>query len=189
MSIIACLGWGSLVWDTRTLPIQRQWFCDGPFVRVELVRKSRNGRVTLVLDEAADTPVRSLWAVMDTSDRARAITLLREREEIPAANEAKHIGVWSVGDKPPSLILGLSEWAQARGVGCVIWTALPRKFDNLDRTVTADEVVTYLGGLAGRVRDEAEHYVRFAPPQIDTPYRRGIEAALGWTPLPAVRPE
>lgn len=184
MALIACLGWGSLIWDPRELQVQRQWFADGPFVQVEFVRKSNDGRMTLVLDSVA-TPVRSLWAVMDASDLASAKEVLRKRENIPKAHAAR-IGSWSIGEDLPALIVDLPRWAESCGVTSVIWTALPAKFNDKEGiTPTPEQVVQYLAGLTGSVRDTAEQYVRFAPRQIDTRYRRRIEAALQWTPQTA----
>ena len=184
MTITACLGWGSLVWDSRELPIHRQWFSDGPFIKVEFTRQSRDGRITLVL-EASAKPVRSLWAVMDTSDIGTAREALRARESISDSN-TPYIGTWTQGDNNPDLIIGLSQWAWACAVQSVIWTALPPRFDGTDkRTPTAADVIRYLGGLTGATRDTAERYIRSTPRQIDTNYRREIEGALGWTALGA----
>ena len=180
---IACLGWGSLVWDPRELPIQRKWFTDGPFAPVEFLRKSQNGRITLVLDSRPDTatvPVRLLWAVMDSTTIDSAKEALRQREGKP---KSEHIGVWSRGDQSPDSILELSKWAESHGIQSVVWTAIPPRFDKDDDAPTSDQVIAYLANLTGSVRDDAERYIRFAPRQIDTRYRRKIEAALHWTPL------
>ena len=181
MSLIACLGWGSLVWDPRTLAIQRQWFRDGPFIRVEFLRRSSNGRITLVLDEAAP-PVRSLFAVMDATDIEVAAESLREREGIFQNNKERDVGRWTSGSPAPENILGLPQWAQARGVEGVVWTALGRKFHESGARANADDITAYPRALTGRVREDAERYVRRAPAQIDTPHRRAVESALGWTP-------
>lgn len=180
MAIIACLGWGSLIWDSRELPIQRIWFEDGPFIHVEFARQSSDGRITLVLEQSA-TPVRSLWAVMDTTDVAFARRALREREGILEKNEDRDVGSWSSGQPSPDLIPRLSEWSGSRGVHHVIWTALQPKFLGIHKAPTEEQVVQYLSGLTGAQRDNAERYIRFAPKQIDTAYRRRIEAALQWT--------
>ncbi len=182
MALIACLGWGSLVWDPRELPIQRQWFQDGPFVHVEFVRQSKDGRITLVLDSDAP-PVRSLWAVMDIQYLGQAREALRKRESISEAN-SEQIGSWTLGEDKPRFIVDLPQWAESRGLESVIWTALPSKFNGTDgKTPTPEQVIQYLSGLTGTIRDTAERYIRYAPRQIDTPYRRQIEAVLHWTPL------
>ena len=181
MPTIACLGWGSLVWDPRELPIQRKWFADGPFVKVEFLRQSKGNRITLVLDSNA-RPVRSLWAVMDAADLPGAKEALRSREGCNAVD----IGTWSRGSNEPPNIVELPQWANAHGFDAVVWTALSAKFGN-GGAPTADQVVGYLRALSGAARDAAEAYVRRAPKQIDTSYRRKIEAELGWTAFEASR--
>lgn len=182
--MIACLGWGSLVWDPRELAIQRQWFNDGPLIHVEFARQSQDGRITLVLTESAN-PVRSLWAVMDSVDLASAKSDLRRREGVPEKNEEKHIGSWSVGQPSPDLIPSLAEWASAHGIAHVIWTNLPPKFGGEEKAPSSEQVAEYLSGLLGAQREVAERYVRLTPRQIDTAYRRRIEAALQWTAIDA----
>jgi hypothetical protein len=182
MSVIACLAWGSLVWDPRGLPIRAGWFEDGPMVRAEFARQSSDGRITLVLEKSA-APVRSLWAVMDRADLAAAREALRERESIPV-QRLDLVPGWVLNSSAPPLILDLEQWARGRAVHGVIWTALAPKFQGNARAPTGDEVVKYLGGLTGGERDRAEEYVRRAPRQIDTAYRRRIEAALQWFPRP-----
>lgn len=177
MTAIACLGWGSLIWDPRNLPIRRRWFADGPLLMAEFLRQSSDDRITLVLHESA-APVRSLWSVMDCTDLAEARRALQARE---CCSEG-HIASWSQGQNGPSNIIDLPKWAEARGVGAVVWTGLPPKMGDTVRCPTVDEVLGHLRRLSGAARENAERYIRRAPRQIDTAMRRRIEAELGWTP-------
>jgi hypothetical protein len=182
--MIACLGWGSLVWDPKELPIHRDWFRDGPFVPAEFARQSDDGRITLVLHPTA-TPVRALWAIMDCTTQEDAREALRKRERIPSRNR-DHIAVWTQGQSEPEAIPGLARWAASIGMNSAVWTALPPRFNGQDRIPNEQEVVDYLRSLRGRVRETAEEYVRHTPRQIDTTYRRRIEAELSWTPIGAI---
>lgn len=177
---IACLGWGSLIWDPRELPIQRTWFEDGPMVQVEFARKSSDGRITLVLVPGA-VSTRSLWAVMDMDDLRKAREALRKRE---GNTKIEYIGSWETGQKNPDEIPNLEEWATCRGVGKVVWTALPPKdpYTEKEEIPTEESIIEYLRSLVGRPGDTAEEYIRRVPRQIDTSYRRKIEAEFGWTP-------
>ena len=138
--------------------------------------------MTLVLDASAE-PVKSLWAPMNTQDLQVAAESLRAREGVPKSNMARDIGVWSRGDRSPSLIPNLAQWAERQKLDAVIYTNLGRNFHEDGRVATADEVVGYLRRLEGSVLKEAEKYVRKAPPQVNTAYRSRIETALGWTPV------
>jgi hypothetical protein len=69
-----------------------------------------------------------------------------------------------------------------RHIEAVVWTALPPKFNERNGyAATAGEVVARLDGLEAEERKAAEEYLRRTPSHIDTPYRRLIEAQLGWT--------
>ena len=179
MTNIACLGWGSLIWDPRDLPIRRYWFDDGPLIPLEFARQSKDGRITLVIWPDA-RPVRSLWALMDSDSLEEARERLRLRE---GRTKPEYIGKWSRGRLSPVSIPGLSEWALARNVDSVVWTALPPRFKGENnRQPGVEDVLRHLRGLSGTKRDATEEYIRRAPRQIDTAYRRRIEAELQWLP-------
>ncbi len=137
--------------------------------------------MTLVIDTSA-ARVRLLWAEMLSGDLKSAKEALREREGITGADWSSRIGAWQGGESAPATIPDLARWAEALGLDAVIWTALGPKFSGEDRSPTADEVITYLQGLTGTQRENAKRYIEAAPRQIDTDYRRRIEAALGWSP-------
>lgn len=180
--MIVCLGWGSLVWDSRELPIQRKWFEDGPFIRVDFLRTSKDKRVTLVLHKSA-LPVRSLWAIMTSPSLQEARLALALRERMTSKDPTKYIDSWSRGAESPPCVDNLPNWAASNGIEHVVWTALGPKIGDSDVVPTKDQVVEHLRGLVGPERENAERYVRRTPAQIDTPYRRHIESALGWVRL------
>ena len=178
MTNIACLGWGSLIRDPRNLPIRRYWFGDGPLIPLEFARQSMDGRITLVIAPGT-RPVRSLWALMDSDSLEDAIKQLKRRE----GTTKRNIGDWSRKQESPADIPKLSEWALARNIDSVVWTKLPPKFKGDDTWQPGvEDVLRYLQALTGTARDNAEEYVRRAPRQIDTDYRRRIEAELHWLP-------
>ena len=175
---IACLGWGSLVWDPRELPIRGSWFEDGPLVCVEFARQSQDGRITLVLTDRG-TLVRSLWALMDCAETDDAREALRAREGVPK-KRTEFIGCLERGGDAPAHLAGCAEWLESKQLDAVVWTALPPKFGEIEEFPTEPQVLGYLAGLRGAARDTAEQYIRRTPIQIDTNYRRAIEANLGW---------
>jgi hypothetical protein len=179
---VACLGWGSLVWDPRDLPIRQRWVTTGPLVKAEFLRESRDKRITLVLHDSA-AAVQSLWCLMAVDSLDEATDRLASREGISKSNVSIHVGRWSHGAVSPRCINELDLWASLNRVEHVVWTALPPKIGGAEKCATCDEVLMHLSGLEGSERDNAERYVRRAPAQIDTAYRRAIAAQLSWTPI------
>lgn len=182
MGAIVCLGWGSLIWCQKTLPVAGAWQQDGPELPVEFARESRDRRITLVVCDGLPL-VRTLWAALDVSTLNAAKQALAAREGVSTGNIKYSIGWWSpagVSDHPGSALV--SEWAAERDIEAVVWTALKPKLGIENRMPSQDEVLEHLSGLQGSEREVAEEYIRLAPRQIATTYRTAIEDALGWTP-------
>ena len=179
MSIV-CIGWGSLIWDPRGLPIVPPWNEDGPWLPIEYLRHSvKTETVTLVLEPSVQ-PVQSLWVRLDVTDLAQARETLRIRER----TVARHIGYWSPSESTASDVTEIIEsWAVQHNVDGVVWTALPPKWNDENGIApTIDQVLAYLRDCGAGSR--AERYVRKTPAQVQTVYRARIEAELGWTPSP-----
>jgi hypothetical protein len=182
--MIACIGWGSLIWDIRSLDVDGQWCTDGPPLAVEFARQSDNGLITLVIAKGCEA-VPTLWSLFNTRDVKEARESLRDRERIPKSRAADRIAHWRHGEDATSQPdATISRWATGKNLEAAVWTNLPPKFAGINgRVPTETQVVAYLQALEGKTRAAAEEYVRRAPRQIATGYRRAIETALGWTPI------
>ncbi|MEO8433932.1 MAG: hypothetical protein ABI596_03490 [Pyrinomonadaceae bacterium] len=177
---IGCLGWGSLVWDPRDLPLRGVWFLDGPLIPIEFSHQSQDGRITLVIDPRAKH-VRALWVILSVDDLDAAISSLARREGISNNLEAR-IGRWTGFDDGDVVTRAIGTWAQQAGLDAVVWTALSPSFDGNSKRPSKTKLLKYLSDLPPEKRSRAETYIRKAPRQIDTDYRRAIELRLGWTP-------
>lgn len=178
--MIACLGWGSLIWCPKALPLGSCWRSDGPDLPVEFARESGGRRITLVICEG-HAAIKVLWAALDVETLDDARSALASRENIKANSIRHSIGYWSaasVSARTESSAIG--QWAIDQGIDGVVWTALNPKIGDDYRVPTKEEVIRYLDALTGSDRTGAEEYVRLAPRQIVTPYRLAIEAELGW---------
>jgi hypothetical protein len=181
---IACLAWGSLVWDPQVLPIQKCWFKDGPLLPIELARHSRTDCITLVIVPGV-RDVRSLWTPLIVPDLDTAKLKLAEREGIKTEDIPRYIGyVSSTESSNGQSAEVIRRWASYIGLDAVVWTNLPPKFQNEARVPTVEEVIAFLQTRPPETKKRAEEYIRKTPRQIDTEYRRRIEVELNWTPIP-----
>jgi hypothetical protein len=171
---IVALGWGSLVWDSRNLPVIGGWSGDGPELPLEFARESADRRMTLVIVEA-QTVAPVLWTFLDVETLDQAVTILADREGVPKRHV---IGRWPNHTTVPYLheeVIG--RWAKRKNLNGVVWTALPAGMRST-RGVTPDlqEVKKHLETLDDTARMKAAEYIRRAPSQIKTAYRSELES-------------
>lgn len=176
---IVCIGWGSLIWQPKELPIVGQWHFDGPELPIEFVRHSGQGtgedKLTLVL-ASGRTEVITRWATLDVADLEEARSVLRKREGCRLGD----IGFYP-GGSSNEFADKIGKWAIGKNLAGVVWTALPPKFFNENgRSPTPDEALAFVSSLPSKARELAEQYVRMAPKAVRTPYRESFERELGW---------
>lgn len=180
---IACLGWGSLIWKPEELPIAGAWNQDGPQLPIEFCRIGDGGELATALCINA-VPVPVMWAELTSRTVSDACQSLRKREAIPDERED---GVGMLTD-PQHTPGPLAQWAQARGLDAVIWTALPPRYQRVEGLIpSCNEAIAYLSGLSGKVAEHAYDYIRRVPEQIATPYRQKLEQVIEQAGLPLER--
>jgi hypothetical protein len=177
---VACIGWGSLVWKPGEIRCAGPWQPDGPLLPLEFARTSRDGRLTLVLTEAADPrPTQWVRVLYTAPDDAREALAKREGCALSA------IGLWP-GPAPRHSIgaIVVAEWAATIGLDAVVWTALRPKFNGVSGAVpgSAEAAIAYLTSLDAKAAALAREYVVQAPRTVRTRLRTAFEEQLGWRP-------
>jgi len=179
---IACLGWGSLVWDPRSIPIRGKWFDDGPLLPIEFARESNDGRITLVISNT-DHQVRTLWSLMSLTNLEAAKKALAIREGISESNIKNCIGFWVRNTSTINYLCGkeIGIWGEQLNLDAVLWTNLKYGFKNSrDKMPSCSEIIKHLNKLPYEIKKVAKEYIQKAPIQIDTEYRRQIQEELSW---------
>lgn len=185
---IACLGWGSLIWEPRALARNGvaaglvadggSWRADGPRLPVELARESEiEGQrfVSWVITPGVESS-QTLWTTLDLDERA-AVRVLAEREGVSVSE----IGTWP-GALTSDVDDAIATWARANDIARVIWTASAPQWRGERRAPAELELIEFLDGLVREgAAGHAETYVRNTPPQIASSYRRAIARRFGWT--------
>lgn len=172
---IACIGWGSLIWEQGDLPVIGEWRPDGPQLPVEFARQSSADHITLVIVES-DRRVPTLWAELNVESLAAGVEALKVRERVDYASP---IGRWpNATKKIYPFIDEIAAWARARGISGVVWTALlPGMKDDRGTIPTLEQLVTHIGRLDAAALEKATIYIANAPSQIMTPYRQALARA------------
>ncbi|MBX5242711.1 hypothetical protein [Rhizobium sp. NLR22b] len=191
---IAVLAWGSLIWDRRDLAIASEFMQRGPILPVEFARISGDGRLTLVIDEAFGASCSTYYALSACSDLNAALENLWTREgsgtEVLPKNVRSHGRVGWIDstngtrsekamERHPQTVEAITVWMQANGYDAVIWTALGENFHEPDKAAepfSEEAAIRYLASLKEQKLAAALRYIRFAPPDLQTPVRAAVNA-------------
>lgn len=153
---------------------------DGPALPIEFVRESSDKRITLVIDKESQ-PVQTHWAILSATVVKEAIESLQKRE---GCSINKICCINATDETDDSIKKIVRDWLQIMNLDAAIWTGLESKFAGKNnKRPSIDDVIDHLRKLDGDDRARAEEYIRKAPKQVNTIYRKKIEADLGWMPL------
>jgi hypothetical protein len=192
MPRVAILGWGSLLWERRTLQISGQWHKDGPWPPIEFARtsgpkkKGSDRYLSLVLHPNAGL-IRTYWDVsLLTEHRDDAVCDLRKREGCNLSRIG-HMPNDGQSQSPISGVDGrIREWLESKTaeIDAVIWTNLGPILEERE-VFTVEDSIKWLESLRRTNQDStAQRYIRMAPSQTDTCLRRQVRERFHWTDIP-----
>ena len=191
----AVLGWGSLVWRPGELKIAAPFAPNGPLAPIEFCRVSRDGRLTLAIDEAIGALCKTYSALSGLETLDAAIDDLCAREEMadaravgfvePASGRQSEVAMQS----HPQVVATIGAWAESLGYDAAIWAALASNFDDWGKggePFSVSAAMEYLETLEGEDPARFAHaldYIRRAPQEVETPVRE--EVAKRWPAGPS----
>jgi hypothetical protein len=173
---IAILGWGSLIWDPRSLKItSKVWNKDGVDLPIEFARISQDGRLTLVILEKFKK-VRTLWNLSSCETIEEAIMNLKEREGMSLRSQK--VGYLNLKTEcnnsqlSDELNHAIKKWAIKKQLDAVIWTDLDSNFIEKTQTpINEQNLNTYLESLEIDAKVKAFEYIMKTPEQVKTQFR------------------
>jgi hypothetical protein len=183
---IAVLAWGSLVWDRRGLSVNGDFKPIGPSLPVELCRVSRDNRLTLVIDETVGANCLTYAAMSAFDNLTEAKENLCQREDMPNVKGIGFVDLTSeqqsdrAKERHPNSVSLISNWTRLNGYDATIWTALANNFSDPEKAgvpFSVEAAIRHLDGLDKLSFAEALHYIRSAPPEIQTPVRTAVSAS------------
>lgn len=198
MANIAILGWGSLIWDPRSLKFDGNWRNDGPLFPLEFSRLSASSltgsgqedwspkRLTLTITPGRPV-VPTLWTFSRFESLEMAIEDLASREG--CGNTSIGYYDWRTGrmhaQREEDLLMDAVEMWRAkvnsedRPIDAVIWTDLGPKFqETTSRDFNLVNVLRFLDGLSGVHWERASTYILRTPRQVATLMRPALETYI-----------
>jgi len=177
---IAILAWGSLIWDKRELKIEPKWYTGGVELPIEFSRISKDGRLTLVVDEKNGTMIETYWAISTSLNLNDAIVNLKRRE----GTIDKRIGFVDLENDrnnshlSPDIIDKISNWAKDNDLSAVLWTDLPSNFlEKRGIEFSIENATNYLESLKEKTKELADKYIIESPPQTMTYLKKQLNDA------------
>ncbi len=179
---ISVLAWGSIIWDLGDLAILADFEPTGPSLPIEFCRVSRDGRLTLVIDEAFGAPCITYSALSAFDNLDAAIENLRHREKMPSPEgvgfTVPHHGRRSARavEHHPQVVKTITAWVNANGFDAAIWTALRNNFaEKTGEPFLVEAAIRYLETRDEKTLDAALNYIWQAPPEVRTPVREAVK--------------
>jgi len=179
---IAIIGWGSLIWDPRELPREGIWQEDGPILKIEFSRISRDCRLTLVVDEKNGVEVKTRFVLSPRSGFEDSINDLINRE----GTIKKWIGYVDIIHEKNSLSYNpnqaniyeiVQNWCRDKSFDAAVWTALlPNFIDEKELEFSIDNALKYITSLPKSAKSNALKYIQNAPIEVLTPLRSKLIA-------------
>ena len=177
---IAIIGWGSLVWDPRTLPYKGDWQTGGPELSIEFSRVSSDCRLTLVVDGKFGDPVGTRFVLSKRRELHDAIADLRDREgtiwsRIGYVDLSGKMNSNEAFSQQDTTLSTVETWAKKEGFNAAVWTALPPSFEKeTGEPFSVKNATEYIRALPVTAREVAIEYLNRAPAEVSTPLRRHL---------------